>query len=169
MPTVNISGNRYVVESVGMEDDYRLIRVDGKEIRVELLQEISHEPLVLLLRTGNRVLQVTVGRRDDSNHYDARLNGKPLMVMLEQGEAQQIGSAVAVPEGPVVVNAPMAGRISSLKTTAGGAATEGQTLLVLEAMKMENEIAAPRTGTVKEIYVQPGALVKAGDKLCLLQ
>jgi biotin carboxyl carrier protein len=36
-------------------------------------------------------------------------------------------------------------------------------------MKMENEIAAPKTGIVKDVYVQSGALVKAGDKLCLLE
>jgi biotin carboxyl carrier protein len=38
----------------------------------------------------------------------------------------------------------------------------------LEAMKMQNEIASPRSGTVKELYVKQGDLVKAGDKLCLV-
>ena len=40
--------------------------------------------------------------------------------------------------------------------------------MILEAMKMENEIASPKSGTLKELYVKHGDLVKAGDKLCLV-
>jgi len=40
--------------------------------------------------------------------------------------------------------------------------------MVLEAMKMQNEIASPKSGIVKELYVKQGDLVKAGDKLCLV-
>jgi biotin carboxyl carrier protein len=63
----------------------------------------------------------------------------------------------------------MSGRIVSLKASPNTSVTKGQPLAVLEAMKMENEIAAPKTGIVKEVYVQSGALVKGGDKLCLLE
>ena len=65
--------------------------------------------------------------------------------------------------------APMAGRIVALKTAVGSQAGEGDALVVLEAMKMENEVASPRRGIVKELYVKPGDLVKAGDRLCLVQ
>jgi biotin carboxyl carrier protein len=41
-------------------------------------------------------------------------------------------------------------------------------LIILEAMKMENEIVSPKSGTLKELYVRHGDLVKAGDKLCLV-
>jgi biotin carboxyl carrier protein len=63
----------------------------------------------------------------------------------------------------------MAGRIVSLKASLGMTAEEGQPLVVLEAMKMENEVASPKKGVVKEVYVQPGALVKAGDRLALVE
>jgi biotin carboxyl carrier protein len=63
----------------------------------------------------------------------------------------------------------MSGRIVSLKASPNTSVDKGQPLAVLEAMKMENEIVAPKTGIVNEVYVQPGALVKAGDKICLLQ
>ena len=63
----------------------------------------------------------------------------------------------------------MSGRIVSLSALPNKPVNKGQPLATLEAMKMENEIAAPKTGIVKEVYVQSGALVKAGDKLCLLE
>jgi biotin carboxyl carrier protein len=62
----------------------------------------------------------------------------------------------------------MSGRIVSLKASPNASVTKGQPLAVLEAMKMENEIASPKTGIVKEVYVKPGALVKAGEQLCLV-
>jgi biotin carboxyl carrier protein len=63
----------------------------------------------------------------------------------------------------------MSGRIVSLKASPNTSVTKGQPLAVLEAMKMENEIVSLKTGIVKEVYVKPGTLVKAGDKLCLLE
>ena len=71
--------------------------------------------------------------------------------------------------GPVVVSSPMAGKIAAVRTSMGAVVDEGQALVVLEAMKMENEIAAPKKGTVKEIYVKPGALARPGDKLVLIE
>ena len=63
----------------------------------------------------------------------------------------------------------MPGRIVALKTGVSSEAGEGDALVVLEAMKMENEVASPRRGIVKEVYVRPGDLVKAGDRLCMVE
>jgi biotin carboxyl carrier protein len=62
----------------------------------------------------------------------------------------------------------MPGTIIDIDVNVGDAVTRGQKLLVLEAMKMENEIVAPSDGTVNEICVQAGALVNAGDPLVIL-
>ncbi len=62
----------------------------------------------------------------------------------------------------------MAGGIVTSKACVGSKASEGDALVVLEAMKMENEVASPRRGVVREVYVRPGDLVKAGDRLCLV-
>ena len=62
----------------------------------------------------------------------------------------------------------MAGKIASVRASVDSKVEEGQSLMVLEAMKMQNEIASPKTGIVKELYVKKGDLVKAGDKLCLV-
>jgi biotin carboxyl carrier protein len=66
------------------------------------------------------------------------------------------------------VSSPMAGKIASVKARVDSKVQEGQSLMVLEAMKMQNDIASPKTGVVKELYVKHGDLVKAGDRLCLV-
>lgn len=64
--------------------------------------------------------------------------------------------------------APMPGTILSVAIEVGEAVAKGQTLLVLEAMKMENEIQAPADGTVQELNVSQGLSVNAGDTLIVL-
>ncbi|MFT5698774.1 MAG: biotin carboxyl carrier protein [Desulforhopalus sp.] len=64
--------------------------------------------------------------------------------------------------------APMPGTILSVAVEVGAKVTKGQTLLILEAMKMENEIQAPADGTVQELNVSQGLSVNAGDTLIVL-
>ncbi|MBU0928838.1 MAG: biotin/lipoyl-binding protein [Spirochaetes bacterium] len=63
------------------------------------------------------------------------------------------------------VKAPMPGTVLSLKVAAGQAVKRGDVLLILEAMKMENEISAPADGTVAAIRVQAGSTVNTGDPM----
>ncbi|WP_330616518.1 biotin/lipoyl-containing protein [Terrisporobacter sp.] len=73
------------------------------------------------------------------------------------------------PSGPVggsgSVSAPMPGTISDVKVSVGQSVAKGDILLILEAMKMENEILAPADGTVREVNVTKGASVSSGDPL----
>ena len=66
------------------------------------------------------------------------------------------------------VNAPMPGKILAVKAAAGSAVKKGDVLLILEAMKMENEIVAPSDGTVASINVAVGDSVEAGAVLATL-
>lgn len=63
------------------------------------------------------------------------------------------------------IPAPMPGTISDVKVSVGQSVAKGDILLILEAMKMENEILAPVDGTVKEVKVTKGASVSSGDLL----
>ena len=71
-------------------------------------------------------------------------------------------------EGSVKVAAPMPGKILSVKTEAGKSVKKGEVMLILEAMKMENEIVAPQDGTVASVNVSVGDSVEAGDTLATL-
>lgn len=67
-----------------------------------------------------------------------------------------------------ILTSPMPGTIISIAVSAGSTVSKGQTLLILEAMKMENEIKAPGDGIIAEVKVSQGASVNAGDILIVL-
>jgi biotin carboxyl carrier protein len=119
--------------------------------------------------------------------YKVTVNGQSYDVTVEE-EGGASGGAVAaatrapiaspavVPVAPIApsspspaagggVKAPMPGTVISFKVSQGQAVRRGDVLLILEAMKMENEIVAPADGTIKALCVAAGAAVKAGETL----
>ena len=77
-------------------------------------------------------------------------------------------AAPAVTGAGVAVNAPMPGNILKVNVQNGQAVKEGQVLVVLEAMKMENEILAPKNGTVTQVLVSKGTTVDTGAPLVVI-
>ena len=76
--------------------------------------------------------------------------------------------AAPVPAGAETVKAPMPGKILSVAVSAGQAVKKGETLLILEAMKMQNEIAAPHDAVVAEVRVSANQTVSTGEDLVVL-
>jgi biotin carboxyl carrier protein len=70
--------------------------------------------------------------------------------------------------GPLEIRAIIPGRIASVAVTAGDRVEAGQTMLAVEAMKMQNELRAPRAGTITRVAVAAGATVELGDLLVVL-
>ena len=75
---------------------------------------------------------------------------------------------VAAPAGGETVNSPMPGTILSINVQNGSAVKKGDVLMILEAMKMENEIMSPCDGTIASINVNSGASVETGAVLCVI-
>ncbi|MCL2081397.1 MAG: biotin/lipoyl-binding protein [Oscillospiraceae bacterium] len=127
--------------------------------------------------------------------YDVTLNGKVYEVEVERGEAILVNvseaaqpapaaAPVAAAPAPVAaapapapaaaalsgeaISSPMPGTILKVNVAAGDAVKKGQVLLILEAMKMENEIVAPRDGTIAGIAVAKGSKVDTGAPLLSL-
>lgn len=82
--------------------------------------------------------------------------------------AAPVPKAVPVAAGSETVSAPMPGNILSVNVAAGQSVKAGDVMLILEAMKMENEILAPRDGVVAQVAVSKGATVNTGDTLVVL-
>ena len=122
--------------------------------------------------------------------YRVTMNGRTYEVQVEAGKAMLLGEynaiAPAVPgvaaaeaapacaAAPVItgagsrVDAPMPGTIVKVNVSAGQAVQAGQVLIVLEAMKMENEILAPKAGTIAQVLVSSGSNVDTGTPLVVL-
>lgn len=78
-------------------------------------------------------------------------------------------SAASGEAGSIVVSAPMPGKILNVKANVGASVKKGDVVLILEAMKMENEVVAPEDGTIASINVAAGDSVEAGDTLATLK
>ena len=127
--------------------------------------------------------------------YKVTLNGRTYEVEVEAGKAQLLAEYEAVSVAPAAapadvapvaaptaapaaapvvtgageaVNAPMPGTILKVNVEKGQAVKAGQVLVVLEAMKMENEILAPQDGTVTQVVVSKGSTVDTGAALVVI-
>lgn len=112
--------------------------------------------------------------------YIVNVNGTSYEVTLEQVSAD--AAQTAAPAAPVAapapapaapangekIESPMPGNILSVNVANGQAVKKGDVLMILEAMKMENEIIAPCDGTVASLSVAAGATVESGSLLCVI-
>jgi len=169
MAGLTVNGKKFRLGDLTGEGPSWRVSVDEKEIPVEVLEQTRTEPSKVMARTGGRVFRIAVERLADRDAYSVELNGRRLTVRVDEEVPLLETGASETVKGPVLVTSPMAGKITSVKTSAGASVEEGQALIVLEAMKMENEIAAPKKGMVKMVYVQQGTLAKPGDKLVLIE
>mgnify|MGYP004636985865 CR=1 FL=1 len=106
--------------------------------------------------------------------YKVNVNGTVYEVEIEEmtgaPAAAPVAAAPAAPAGAGErVVAPMPGNILSVNVAAGDTVKKGQVLMILEAMKMENEIMAPCDGKVTAVAVTKGAAVESGALLCTIQ
>jgi len=166
---LTVSGKTWLVTELDRKNMVQRVEVDDEELSIRILKEPSVDQPNLLASIAGRVFIGKLEESGEGSGYVVRLNGRLFKISLQGGQQKaQNSGAIATVLGPMVITAPMSGRIVSLKASPELLVHEGEPIAVLEAMKMENEIAAPKTGTVREVYVKPGALVKAGDRLCLM-
>lgn len=100
--------------------------------------------------------------------YRVNVNGTVYEVELEEITGAAPAAPAAAPAGGEKVCAPMPGNILAVNVSNGSAVKKGDVLMILEAMKMENEIMAPCDGTVTSVSVTKGAAVESGALLCTI-
>jgi len=166
---------RYVVTVAGREMEVVIdetgMTVDG--VRVAAHLEGDHQTAAgtgvgAILTIDGRQHRL-VARPGDGGRgsYDLQLDGRRLAVeaLDERTRAIRAHAKAAAPTGAAPVVAPMPGLIVRVGVAVGDQVEAGQAVLVMEAMKMENELRAPGAGTVKAILVQPGVAVERGAVL----
>ena len=106
--------------------------------------------------------------------YRVNVNNTLYEIEIEQINESDITASPVKPtttaptEGEKI-SSPMPGTILNIQVNVGDVVKEGQILMILEALKMENEIMAPRSGKVASIHVAKGASVESGTLLCVLE
>ncbi|RMG65180.1 MAG: biotin/lipoyl-binding protein [Calditrichaeota bacterium] len=147
---------------------------DGIQIRCgEKTYQVAWEPLnerVALVRLNNRPYRVTY--RVQNSQVTLELGGQTIertvLTAREKLQRELFGKDAETGRGGVV-KAPMPGLILRLEVEPGTAVKEGTPLLIMEAMKMENEIRSPVAGTVKDIKVAPNQAVEKDDLLLVIE
>ena len=146
------------------------VTVNGTRYQVALKGD-GHTRTVTV---NGRAVWVRLEGPDDSNVRPVNVDGKVWSVKTGAGVATQVSARLGGPAPTTgrgarpsrgAVTAQMTGRVLRILAVEGERIDEGAPLLILEAMKMENEIRAPRAGTVKSILVNVGDRVNTGDAL----
>jgi biotin carboxyl carrier protein len=151
------------------EREGRLVAtINGREVSVDLSSG-GRGYLVSALLDGESVQALA---DTDGEAGTVVLNGVPFEVTVQDERAARLASlaaAAGTSHAAVTVKAPMPGLVVRVNVEAGAGVQKGEPLVVLQAMKMENELGAPRAGTVKRVDVQAGQTVEHGQALVVLE
>lgn len=105
--------------------------------------------------------------------YRVNVNNTLYEIEIEQISESDIATNTAKPAAVAIegekISSPMPGTILNIYVNAGDEVKEGQVLMILEALKMENEIMAPKSGKIASIHVAKGASVESGTLLCVME
>lgn len=137
------------------------VRVDGRLVEVDVIRVNG----AISIRIDNHVIDLTV--EGEPPHIGVVANGKRAYVHVESDRmrAASAASGRTSATGDGVVTSPMPGRVVKILVSQGEEVSVGTPLVIVEAMKMENELSATRAGTVSEIFVSAGDTVEGGAKL----
>jgi biotin carboxyl carrier protein len=120
---------------------------------------------------GNKTFLISA-IKNGNGHYNITLSGRVFetKVLTElQERAANLIEAKTSKHSKTTIKAPMPGMILKIKKAAGDVLKQGDSLLILEAMKMENEIKSPVSGTIKEINIKEGDAVEKGVELLTIE
>ncbi len=162
---LNVGGE---IRDVAIEDDGAgrfLARVGDAEYSV-VLESLDDNTLFRLRIDGRRT---PVAIRREGYALDLFIGPDRYAVEIERTAAGSFGALAPAIEGEVRLTAPMTGQISEVLVGAGDAVQEGDPLLVIVAMKMNNEIRSPAAGAITEVAVAPADTVDQGDLLLVLR
>jgi biotin carboxyl carrier protein len=139
-------------------------RLDGREVEVDA---VLVRPDVLSLRVGNKAYEVKQERVGGEKYL--WVGSVRFGVEVRDPRSLRSRAKALDDSGPKKLTAPMPGKVVRVLVSQGAAVDAGAGVLVVEAMKMQNEIKSPKKGTIQKILVAEGAAVNAGDVLAIVE
>ncbi len=155
---VDVNGQRHVVGIEGGDASH-----EGSAVPAHIDAALGTP--VRVVRLGDAVHRIVVRPGDRRGRYTVWIDGfrHEIDALDERTRAiQDLAAATTGPRGPAPLVAPMPGLIVRVNISVGAVVTAGMGLVVMEAMKMENELRASADGTVKAVHAQPGQAVEKG-------
>lgn len=145
-----------------------LARFDDREYVLEASQP---EPNVYLLKHNGKVHEFFVGKPSDTSpsHTVSSRSGDIDIKLIDPKKLSSSGGADSEAGGLAQIKTMMPGKVVRLIASIGDAVEKGEAVLVVEAMKMQNDLKAPKAGIVKEFRVEEGTTVSAGDILAVIE
>jgi biotin carboxyl carrier protein len=160
---VTIDGKNYRLELNHAEGRW-LCRLDGQEVEVDA---VLARPDVLSLRIGNRAYEIK--SEHVANDLHLWVGSTRFAAEVRDPRSLRSRSRAADEHGPRKIIAPMPGKVVRLLVRDGDPVEAGAGVVVVEAMKMQNEIKSPKKGTVQRILLSAGSAVNAGDVLAIIE
>ena len=163
-------GERVRVVSIEKKGGSVTARVDDKEYRLGIL--VPHQGVYSFIQDeagGVCVEAIVTPGKDGAGCFLVRTRDRSFEARVERPGSTARPAREQGTTGRQVLKAVMPGRIVRVLLEPGAPVKRGQGLVVVEAMKMENEIVSPKEGTVKEILVAPGDRVEAGAALAVVE
>jgi len=160
---IAIDGRSYRLD-LSQADGRWSCRVDGREVEVDA---VLARPNVLSLRIGNKAYEVKCERVGGDVHV--WVGSQRFAAEVRDPRSLRGRSRAADDQGPKKLTAPMPGKVVRILLSQGTAVEAGAGVLVVEAMKMQNEVKSPKKGTIQKILVNEGAAVNAGDVLAIVE
>ncbi|OLE54951.1 MAG: hypothetical protein AUG51_04730 [Acidobacteria bacterium 13_1_20CM_3_53_8] len=167
---------KLIAEIAGEEHDVEIKRegsrvvalIDGRKIEVEARDMGNGH---YLLKNGNSVYECRVERsRDSARSIEVNVGTDAFHITLtDPKRLRSLARAGAHSDGSTEIVAPMPGKVVRVIAERGAHVEAGDGIIVVEAMKMQNEMKSPMAGTVAAINFQIGATVNAGDVLAVIE
>jgi pyruvate carboxylase subunit B len=142
--------------------------IDGQTLRADLQAIDGMGTYSLLLESESHEALVEA----HGDEIGVLLRGRFYVITVEDERARRLAEAsrdLVAPAGEIAIKSPMPGLIVAVKVAAGQDVKKGETLVILESMKMENELKAPREGKVGSVRVEPRQTVEQGQTLVTLE
>jgi biotin carboxyl carrier protein len=160
---VHIRGRKRVIE-VARQDGRLLFTLDGRPVQADAVEVAASTYSILL---EGQSYEVRVSQMSDGLHITS--GGEEYMADVRDPRQLRAHRGAALEaEGRQQIAAPMPGKVVRVVAKAGDSVEAGQGLLVVEAMKMQNEIKSPKAGKVERILVTEGQNVNAGEVLAIV-
>lgn len=160
-----INEKTYIIE---INDDHKVV-VDGVEYAVDF-ESVAGQPVYSLLING-RSYEAYVAAVEEQAEWQVLLHGELSSVLVEDEREKRLRMAaggVAAASGEFSLKAPMPGLIVAVPVTEGQVVQKGDILIILESMKMQNELKCPRDGTITRVKVKPGEGVEQNQPLLMI-